>query len=173
LLEFLPLLKPVKGRMNLVELGQPFEVIIDYAHTPSSFEAILPPIRERVKGRIFCLFGSGGERDREKRPRQAEVAARYCDVLILTDEDPRGEEPMELLEEIASGCPRLERGRQLFLIPDRPKAIRSAFAMAKPGDSVLLLGKGHENSIIYADHIMPYDEETEAVAALRELGYGR
>ncbi len=173
LLEFLPLLKPVKGRMNLVELGQPFEVIIDYAHTPSSFEAILPPIRQRVKGRIFCLFGSGGERDREKRPRQAEVAARYCDVLILCDEDPRGEVPMELLEEIATGCPQLELGKELFLIPDRPQAIRRAFSIARAGDTVLLLGKGHENSIIYADHIMPYDEESEAVKALKELGYGR
>ena len=172
LLELLPLLKPVKGRMNLVDLGQPFEVIIDYAHTPSSFEAILPPVRRRAEGRIFCLFGSGGERDREKRPRQAEVASRYCDVLILSDEDPRGEPPMELLEEIAAGCPQLERGSQLFLIPDRPRAIRHAFSMAKAGDTVLLLGKGHENSIIYADHIMPYDEEAEAVAALRELGYG-
>ncbi len=172
LIEFLPLLKPVKGRMNLVDRGQPFEVIIDYAHTPSSFEAILPAVRERIKGRIFCLFGSGGERDREKRPRQAQVAARYCDALVLCDEDPRGEKPMELLEEIAAGCPGLERGRELFLIPDRPTAIRSAFAMAKAGDAVLLLGKGHENSIIYADHIMPYDEETEALAALKELGYG-
>lgn len=79
---------------------------------------------------------------------------------------------MELLEEIAAGCPQLERGSQLFLIPDRPRAIRHAFSMAKAGDTVLLLGKGHENSIIYADHIMPYDEEAEAVAALRELGYG-
>ena len=76
------------------------------------------------------------------------------------------------LEEIAAGCPQLERGSQLFLIPDRPRAIRHAFSMAKAGDTVLLLGKGHENSIIYADHIMPYDEEAEAVAALRELGYG-
>ncbi len=173
LLQFLPQLKPVKGRMNLVDLGQPFELIIDYAHTPSSFETILPPIRKRAKGKIFCLFGSGGERDREKRPRQAEVAARYCDVLVLCDEDPRGEDPTELLEEIAAGCPQLERGRELFLIPNRPQAIRKAFSMAEAGDTVLLLGKGHENSIIYADHIMPYDEETEAVAALKELGYGQ
>ncbi len=172
LLQLLPLLKSVKGRMNRLDLGQPFEVIIDYAHTPSSFQAILPTVRQQTEGRVFCLFGSGGERDREKRPRQAEVAARYCDVIILCDEDPRGEVPMELLEEIASGCPGLERGEALFLIPHRPQAIRKAFSMAKAGDTILLLGKGHENSIIYADHIMPYDEESEAASALKELGYG-
>ncbi len=171
LVPLLSRLRPVRGRMTAVNKGQPFEVIIDYAHTPSSFQAILPPLRQRVQGRIFCLFGSGGERDREKRPRQAEVASSYCDILLLCDEDPRGEDPMALLEEIAAGCPRLERGKELFLIPDRPQAIRQAFAMAGPGDAVLLLGKGHENSIIYASHTMPYDEETEAEKALKELGY--
>ncbi|HWR10706.1 MAG TPA: UDP-N-acetylmuramoyl-L-alanyl-D-glutamate--2,6-diaminopimelate ligase [Rectinemataceae bacterium] len=171
LLLLLPALKPVRGRMMNIEKGQPFEVIIDYAHTPSSFEAILPPIRKRVEGRVFCLFGSGGERDTEKRPRQGAVAAEYCDVLILTDEDPRGENPMDLLEEIAAGCPELPRGKRLFLIPDRPQAIRKAFSLAKAHDAVLLLGKGHENSIIYKDHSIPYDEETEAIAALAEMGF--
>jgi len=171
LLPLLPSLKPVRGRMTGIDRGQPFEVIIDYAHTPSSFEAILPSIRKRVKGRIFCLFGSGGERDTEKRPRQADIASKYCDVLILADEDPRGEDPMALLEEIAAGCPGLERGKRLFLIPDRATAIREAFSMASPGDAVLLLGKGHENSIIYSKRSIPYDEETEAVAALGEMGF--
>jgi len=171
LLPLLPLLKPVRGRMTGIDRGQPFEVIIDYAHTPSSFEAILPSIRKRAKGTIFCLFGSGGERDTEKRPRQADIASKYCDVLILADEDPRGEDPMALLEEIAAGCPSLERGKRLFLIPDRAAAIRKAFSMAGPGDTVLLLGKGHENSIIYSNHSIPYDEESEAVAALGEMGF--
>lgn len=171
LVPFLARLRPVRGRMTAINKGQPFEVIIDYAHTPSSFQAILPPLRQRIKGKILCLFGSGGERDREKRPRQAEVASSYCDILLLCDEDPRGEDPMALLEEIATGCPQLERGKELLLIPDRPQAIRQAFAMAGPGDAVVLLGKGHENSIIYARHTMPYDEETEAVKALKELGY--
>jgi len=173
LVPLLARLRPVRGRMMNIERGQPFEVLIDYAHTPSSFETILPPIRARVSGRIFCVFGSGGERDTEKRPRQGEIAARYCDVVVLADEDPRGEDPMALLEEIAAGCPSLPRNERLFLIPDRPAAIRAAFSMARAGDAVLLLGKGHENSIIYADRSMPYDEETEATAALAELGYGR
>lgn len=171
LIPLLARLKPVRGRMTTVDRGQPFELIIDYAHTPSSFETILPPIRRRIEGRIFCLFGSGGERDREKRPRQGEAASRYCDVLVLTDEDPRGEDPMRLLEDIAAGCPDLPRGERLFLIPDRPSAIRKAFSMAKAGDAVLLLGKGHENSIIYSDRSIPYDEEAEALAALGEMGF--
>lgn len=171
LLPLLPALKPVRGRMMGIDCGQPFEVIIDYAHTPSSFAAILPSLRARVKGRLFCLFGSAGERDTEKRPQQGLIASKYCDVLILTDEDPRGEDPTALLEDIARGCPDLPRGERLFLIPDRPRAIRKAFSMAAQGDAVLLLGKGHENSIIYKDFSMPYDEETEATRALGEMGY--
>jgi UDP-N-acetylmuramoyl-L-alanyl-D-glutamate--2,6-diaminopimelate ligase len=173
LLPLLPQLKPVRGRMSIVNKGQPFEVLVDYAHTPSSFQAILPPLRERVKGKMICVFGSGGERDTEKRPQQGRVAANYCDIVILTDEDPRGEDPLVILEDMASGCPERKRDQDLFLIPDRKKAIRKAYALAKPGDLVLLLGKGHENSIIYARETIPYDEITEAETALAELGYER
>lgn len=173
LLPLLPELKPVRGRMTVVDRGQPFEVIVDYAHTPSSFQAILPPLRSRVRGRMICVFGSGGERDTEKRPLQGRIAAEYCDVVILSDEDPRGEDPMALLEDIAAGCPGLVRGERLFLIPDRRAAIRRAFCLAGPGDLVLLLGKGHENSIIYARGTIPWDEIAEAEAALAELDYER
>ncbi len=171
LIPFLPLLKPVRGRMTAIVRGQPFEVIVDYAHTPSSFQTVFPPLRERVKGCMICVFGSGGERDVEKRPRQGRIAADWFDVVILADEDPRGEDPMALLEEIAAGCPELARGERLFLIPDRPAAIRKAFSLAKEGDLVALLGKGHENSIIYAKGAIPYDEIGEAEKALAELGY--
>jgi len=167
-------LRPVRGRMTVIDRGQPFEVVVDYAHTPSSFETVLPPLKKRVEthgGRLISLFGSGGERDREKRPRQGRIAADWSDIIILTDEDPRGEDPMALLEEIAAGCADRQRGESLFLIPDRPTAIRRAFTLAQPGDVVLLLGKGHENSIIYADKTIPYDEITEAEKALSELGY--
>ena len=167
----LPMLKPVKGRMQRILAGQPFDVIIDYAHTPSSFREILPALRRERQGRILCVFGSAGERDRAKRPQQGRIAADTCDILILTDEDPRGEDPMAILEEIASGCPQLPRGDRLFLIPDRPTAIREAFSRAVQGDLVLLLGKGHENSIIYADHSIPYDEETTARSILADLGF--
>jgi UDP-N-acetylmuramoyl-L-alanyl-D-glutamate--2,6-diaminopimelate ligase len=173
-------LKPVRGRMTSVNRGQPFEVVVDYAHTPSSFEAVLPPLRERLNasgGRLICLFGSAGERDTQKRKLQGEIAACYSDIVILSDEDPRGEEPMSILEEIAqgceaaSGCGRMIRDETLLLIPNRPEAIRKAFSMARKGDLVLLLGKGHENSIIYASETVSYDEITEAETALNEAGY--
>jgi UDP-N-acetylmuramoyl-L-alanyl-D-glutamate--2,6-diaminopimelate ligase len=130
-----PLLKPVRGRMTAVNMGQPFEVLVDFAHTPSSFETVLPPVRERLNsrgGRLICLFGSAGERDIQKRKTQGEIAARYSDIVILADEDPRGEEPMAILEEIANGCEATEgcvdmiRDETLFLIPNRPTAIRKA-----------------------------------------------
>lgn len=166
-----PELKPITGRMTTLDMGQDFEVIIDYAHTPSSFETIFPPLRKRCEGRIFALFGSGGERDLTKRPLQGEIAGRFCDVVVLADEDPRGEDPRELLEGIAEGARKAGKksGIDLFIIPDRPTAIRKTFAMAQKGDIVLLLGKGHENSIIYKDYTMPYDEIAEAKKALEEM----
>ena len=169
-----PGLVPIKGRMTVVDQGQPFEVIVDYAHTPSSFETIFPPLRSRCRDhRIFAVFGSGGERDLTKRPLQGEIAAKFCDYVILADEDPRGEDPVELLKMIAVGAEKqgMKMGENLFITHDRPKAIRQAFSMAKAGDIVLLLGKAHENSIIYKDHVMPYDEISEAKKALNELNF--
>lgn len=166
----------VKGRMTSVNKGQDFEVIVDYAHTPSSFETIFPPLRKRCKGKIISLFGSGGERDTKKRSVQGQIASKWCDIVILADEDPRGEDSVELLEMIASGCKDengnfLKREERLFIIPDRKKAIRKAFELAKKDDIILLLGKAHENSIIYKDFVMPYDEISEAEKALSEMGY--
>jgi UDP-N-acetylmuramoyl-L-alanyl-D-glutamate--2,6-diaminopimelate ligase len=179
LIPLVPYLKPVRGRMTAINKGQPFEVMVDYAHTPSSFETIFPPLRERLNasgGRIISVFGSAGERDTKKRPEQGRIAADYSDIVILCDEDPRGEDPMAILEEIALGCaanPGADDSKtvnqDLFLIPDRPRAIRKAFSLAKPGDLVLLLGKGHENSIIYKDGKIDYDEITEAEKALDEI----
>ncbi len=169
----IPQLTPIKGRMTVIDEGQPFELIVDYAHTPSSFETIFPPLRKRCNGRIFALFGSGGERDLTKRPLQGQIAARFCDIIILADEDPRGEDPVELLKMIAEGALKEGKvmGENLFIIHDRPQAIRETFKMAQKGDIVLLLGKSHENSIIYKDYTMPYDEISEAKKALKELGF--
>jgi UDP-N-acetylmuramoyl-L-alanyl-D-glutamate--2,6-diaminopimelate ligase len=175
---FVSELKPVRGRMTSVNKGQPFELVVDYAHTPSSFMAIFPPLRTRLDktgGRIISLFGSAGERDTQKRAEQGKIAARYSDFIVITDEDPRGEKPMDILEEIAKGVETdaesgkdFAREKNLFLITDRPRAVRKAISLARGGDLVLLLGKGHENSIIYADHVMPYDEIAEAEKALGE-----
>ena len=174
LADLVPYLKPVRGRMTAVDQGQPFEVLVDYAHTPSSFNVIFPPLEERQKkagGKIISLFGSAGERDTVKRSEQGRIASRYSDIIILSDEDPRNEEPMAILEEIARGINGKTRNTDLFLIPDRPQAIRKAFSLAESGDLVLLLGKGHENSIIYAKKTLPYDEIREAKTALAEMGY--
>jgi UDP-N-acetylmuramoyl-L-alanyl-D-glutamate--2,6-diaminopimelate ligase len=186
-------LQPVRGRMTAVHSGgengqtgpggqaEPdFEVLVDYAHTPSSFETIFPPLRARldaasggdgnIRRRIIAVFGSAGERDRQKRPLQGRIAARWSDIIILTDEDPRGEEPMDILREIAAGIEppnAWTEGRNLFLIPDRPAAITKAVSLAERGDIVLLLGKGHENSIIYRDHTDRYDEISCAQAILK------
>ena len=169
----IPQLTPIKGRMTVIDEGQPFELIVDYAHTPSSFETIFPPLRKRCKGRIFAVFGSGGERDLTKRPLQGQIAARFCDTVILADEDPRGEDPVELLKMIAEGALKEGKimGENLFIIHDRPQAIRETFKMAAKGDIVLLLGKSHENSIIYKNYTMPYDEISEAKKALKEMGF--
>lgn len=171
-------LLPVKGRMTVINLGQPFRVLVDYAHTPSSFETIFKPLRAEMescpkKGRIIALFGSAGERDTVKRPRQGRIAGQYCDILILTDEDPRGEDSLSILKMISAGCPEKTENENLFLIPSRPEAIRKAFAIAKENDLVLLLGKGHENSIIYKDKVMEYDEISEAEKALKEMGFNQ
>jgi UDP-N-acetylmuramoyl-L-alanyl-D-glutamate--2,6-diaminopimelate ligase len=169
---FIPKLMPVRGRMTTIDKGQNFEVIVDYAHTPSSFETIFPPLRKRADekgGRIISVFGSPGERDTRKRAGQGRIASEWSDIVVLTDEDPRGEDPMTILEEIAAAAVNKIRNKDLFLIPDRPLAIRKAFSLAAPGDIVLLLGKGHENSIIYSrggKKTIAYDEIAEAEKAL-------
>jgi len=191
---FVKQLKPVRGRMTAVKRGQPFEVVVDYAHTPSSFRTIFPPLRSRMNrtgGRIISLFGSAGERDTKKRPQQGKIAACYSDIIVITDEDPRGENAMDILKEIAAGIENgggyfngeddadlksdtraeFTHNENLFLIPDRLCAIRKALSLARKGDLVLFLGKGHENSIIYADYAMPFDEITEVEKALAEMGY--
>ncbi|MDR2864037.1 MAG: UDP-N-acetylmuramoyl-L-alanyl-D-glutamate--2,6-diaminopimelate ligase [Spirochaetaceae bacterium] len=172
---FIPKLTPVRGRMTAIRRGQGFELIVDYAHTPSSFETIFPPLRRRLDetgGRIISVFGSAGERDRQKRSIQGSIAAQWSDIVVLTDEDPRGEEPLAILEEIAQGIKNKKPDETLFLIPERPVAIRKAFSLAKEGDLVLLLGKGHENSIIYSRDgrgTIKYDEIHEAEKALGEM----
>lgn len=163
-----------RGRMEPVAAGQPFAVIVDYAHNPDSFEQVLGMLRPLTAGRMIAVFGSAGERDVAKRAIQGAIAGRYCDLLILTDEDPRGEDREAIIAQIARGAEQAGRreGADYMRIPDRSAAIDAAMAAAGPGDLVLLLGKGHEGSIIYADHSLPWDEAAEARRALRALGFG-
>lgn len=165
----------IRGRMERIDLGQPFSVIVDYAHNPDSFEQVMGMLRPVTTGRMIAVFGSAGERDRAKRSLQGAIAARYCDLLVLTDEDPRREDPETIIADIAAGARQAGKasGSGYLSIPDRAAAIRAAMEYARAGDLVLLLGKGHESSIEYADGKHPWDEVAEARVALRELGYGR
>jgi UDP-N-acetylmuramoyl-L-alanyl-D-glutamate--2,6-diaminopimelate ligase len=125
-------------------------------------------------GELIAVFGSAGERDVAKRPMMGRIAGERCRLVIVTDEDPRGEDRDEILDQIAAGAEAagLRRGRDLLLVADRPAAIAAAIERARPGDVVLLAGKGHESSILYADGPTPYDERSAALAALAGLGYG-
>lgn len=163
----------VRGRMQRVDVGQPFTVLVDYAHTPAAFSKVMALVRPITVGKLICVFGSAGERDREKRPQQGAIAAQYCDVVYITDEDPRGEDALAIIDEIAVGARQYGRrdGVDLFCVPDRAAAIAAACADAGPGDMVLLLGKGHEGSIIYADGSIPWDEAAQVRAVLATLGY--
>ncbi len=165
----LPNLRPVRGRMNAIA-SEPFAVIVDYAHTPGSFRRVLPYFREHTRGRLIVVFGSAGERDREKRPLQGRIAGQLADLIILADEDPRGESRTEILDQIAAGCPGLEDGKELRKIPDRREAIVTALSLARPGDTVLLLGKGHETSIIGPNGPVAWDEELVVREELARLG---
>ncbi|MBT3275456.1 MAG: UDP-N-acetylmuramoyl-L-alanyl-D-glutamate--2,6-diaminopimelate ligase [Spirochaetales bacterium] len=164
-------LQGIYGRMNALEAGQPFSVFIDFAHTPDSFNQLIPEMKQASKGKLITLFGSAGERDTSKRRIQGEIAAKHSDIVVLTDEDPRGENPENILEEIAAGCAGLTRGKNLFLVPGRNKGIYRALEIANPGDTVLLLGKGHETSIVYAEGEVEWNETEAAKQCLQELGY--
>jgi len=166
----------VRGRMERVDRGQPFTVIVDYAHTPASLAAVLDSLAGMVGpggGRI-AVFGSAGERDVAKRTLMGRVAGERCRFVIATDEDPRGEDPMAILEQIGVGAEAagLRRGDDLLLIPDRRAAIAVAIARARRGDVILLAGKGHERSILYAGSGVPWDERRVAEECLAAAGYG-
>ncbi len=139
-------LSRVPGRMERIDLGQEFSVVVDYAHTAAALEEVLEELRPVTPARLWVVFGSAGERDREKRAAMGRVAGRLADLVVVTDEDPRGEERAAILEEIASGAEQAgaQRGSRLHLISDRVAAIDFAIAAALPGDTVLLAGKGHE-----------------------------
>jgi UDP-N-acetylmuramoyl-L-alanyl-D-glutamate--2,6-diaminopimelate ligase len=175
LVDALSSLEALPGRFERVAGDQPFSLIVDYAHTPGSFEKLFPFTRRFAAARIITVFGSAGERDVEKRSLQGAIASEYSDIIILTDEDPRDEERMAILDDIARGVEERSsafvRGESLLLIPDRRKAIRRALEVAQQDDLVLLLGKGHEASIIYPDGPVDWNERAVAEELLREAGY--
>ncbi|HVH64485.1 MAG TPA: UDP-N-acetylmuramoyl-L-alanyl-D-glutamate--2,6-diaminopimelate ligase [Candidatus Acidoferrum sp.] len=161
----------VSGRMERVDLGQPFSVIIDYAHTPQSLEKVLRELRPVTKGKLIAVFGSAGERDREKRPWMGEIAARLSDYAVFTNEDPREEDAMTILNEIAAGAEEVgwREDDNYVRIEDRREGIAYAVRRARPGDTILLAGKGHERSILIGKGKQPWDERAAAEAAIRGI----
>ncbi|HVS58430.1 MAG TPA: UDP-N-acetylmuramoyl-L-alanyl-D-glutamate--2,6-diaminopimelate ligase [Candidatus Saccharimonadales bacterium] len=166
-------LRSVEGRMTNIEEGQDFTVIVDFAHTPDSFEKLFKDLRPMVKGRLIALFGSAGRRDESKRAIQGELAGKYCDEVIVTEEDDRDVDGQEIMNQIAGGAEQVGkvRDKDLFLVHDRTEAINFAMQRAKKGDTVILLGKGHEKTIERADGEHPWDEiATAKAAAKKRLG---
>jgi len=160
----------IPGRMEHIHLGQDFTAIVDFAHTPNALERTLETAREMTDGRIIAIFGSAGLRDREKRRMMAEVSARMADITILTAEDPRTESLDDILGEMAGAAAEQGgvEGENFFRVPDRGEAIRIAINMAQPGDLVLALGKGHEQSMCFGVTEYRWDDRTAMRAALAE-----
>lgn len=169
--ETLATVQGVTGRMERIDEGQPFTVIVDYAHTPDSLEKVLNILRPLTDGKLMAIFGSAGERDRQKRPIMGKIAAEMTDFFVITDEDPREEDRLHILQEIAEGARSTGKreGEHFLCIADRREAIAAAFARAARGDTILLAGKGHEQSIIIGTSKIPWDDRRVAREELIKL----
>ncbi|HEY0511066.1 MAG TPA: UDP-N-acetylmuramoyl-L-alanyl-D-glutamate--2,6-diaminopimelate ligase [Thermoanaerobaculia bacterium] len=159
--------RPVPGRLEPVDRGQPFPVYIDYAHTDAALDAALRSAREVVGGKVAVVFGCGGDRDPGKRPLMGQVAGELADLVIATSDNPRGEDPLAILAAVEEGL-KASGNRFYRLIPDRREAIRAAIAAAAPGWAVLVAGKGHEREQIVGDKKLPFSDLEEIGKALEE-----
>ncbi|PSB03262.1 UDP-N-acetylmuramoyl-L-alanyl-D-glutamate--2,6-diaminopimelate ligase [Merismopedia glauca] len=161
----LPDFAGVPGRMEKVQIepGQKIGVFVDYAHTPDSLENLLKAARPFIPGKMICVFGCGGDRDRTKRPKMGEIAARLADVVVVTSDNPRTEEPNTIIQDILAGIPQ---SIQPIVTSDRSSAIETAILGAKPGDGVLIAGKGHEDYQILGTEKIHFDDREEAKKAL-------
>jgi UDP-N-acetylmuramoyl-L-alanyl-D-glutamate--2,6-diaminopimelate ligase len=155
----------VPGRFEPVAEGQPFEVIVDYSHKPDALESVLRTARELTEGRVICVFGCGGDRDRGKRPVMGRIASELADLAIVTSDNPRSEDPAAIIDEILAGVTR-----EVEVEPDRAAAIERALSEAAEGDVVLIAGKGHEQGQEFADRTIPFDDREVARDVLRRLG---
>jgi UDP-N-acetylmuramoyl-L-alanyl-D-glutamate--2,6-diaminopimelate ligase len=162
----------VPGRLEPVDTGQPFTVLVDYAHTPDALARVLEAVRPLAEGRVHVLFGAGGDRDHGKRPEMGETAARLADRVVLTSDNPRSENPAEILAAILAGIP----SSSLAIVevePDRRRAIARLLAGARAGDVVLIAGKGHETTQTIGDAVLPFDDREEARLALERASSGK
>lgn len=164
-------LKAVPGRFQRIDEGQPFLVLVDYAHTDDALRNVLKTARELARGHLIVVFGCGGERDRTKRPLMGEAAGSLCDFTVLTSDNPRSEDPLLIISDAVVGLQRT--GKPYVAEVDREKAIRRALGEAREGDVVVLAGKGHETYQVLKDQTIPFDDREVARGILREMGYGR
>jgi UDP-N-acetylmuramoyl-L-alanyl-D-glutamate--2,6-diaminopimelate ligase len=173
LIESVPRLQPVPGRFQPVHAGQPFSVIVDYAHSDDALRNLIALARQmtaQTSGRIITMFGCGGDRDRTKRPKMGQAAGAGSDFVVATSDNPRSEDPLAILAEIEPGLKAT--GVKYTVEPDRAAAIGVALKAAQHGDVVLLAGKGHEKEQILAGRTIPFDDAQIALSVLKELGYG-
>lgn len=172
ILEALSATPGVPGRMEAVAAGQPFGLFVDYAHSPDGLENVLKACQSFTQGRVICVFGCGGDRDRTKRPKMGRIAADLADYSILTSDNPRTEEPLEILREIEAGFRQVDSACPFYEVePDRARAIARAIELAGPLDVVLIAGKGHETYQIFPDRRIDFDDRLVARAAV-EARYG-
>ena len=165
-------LRGVPGRTERVDAGQPFHLLVDYAHTDDALKNLLQTLRELQPRRIITVFGCGGDRDRSKRPLMGAVAARLSDVLFLTSDNPRTEEPAAIARDVETGIrPELRPGKSVRTVLDRRQAMREALAEAGPGDVVVVAGKGHEREQIIGKRRLPFHDPTVLCELLQEMGW--
>ncbi|HET7122155.1 MAG TPA: UDP-N-acetylmuramoyl-L-alanyl-D-glutamate--2,6-diaminopimelate ligase [Solirubrobacterales bacterium] len=158
----------VPGRFEPVDEGQPFTIVVDYAHTPDSLENVLGAARRLTEGRVISVFGAGGDRDRDKRPKMGRAGAELSDLVVITSDNPRSENPEAIVAEVAAGA---EAAPELEVVVDRREAIALALARAEAGDTVVIAGKGHEQGQEFADgRKIPFDDREVAREELRKLG---
>jgi UDP-N-acetylmuramoyl-L-alanyl-D-glutamate--2,6-diaminopimelate ligase len=155
----------VPGRFEQIHEGQPFDVVVDYAHKPLALETLLGAVRELAVGRVICVFGCGGDRDREKRPQMGRIASELADIVIVTNDNPRSEDPDAIIDAIVAGAVS-----EVEVEPDRGAAIARAIDLAREGDVVLIAGKGAEQGQEFAERTVPFDDRDSAREALRTLG---
>lgn len=162
--------KGVEGRVEAVDEGQEFAVIVDYAHTPDGLENVLRTVNEFAKGRVICVFGCGGDRDRTKRPIMGRIAAKYAQQVIVTSDNPRTEDPDAILRDIEQGLLDDSVDQERYeLIVDRREAIQKAIEMASREDVVLIAGKGHETYQLIGSKVLDFDDRIVAKEAIRGL----
>ncbi|HEX2851197.1 MAG TPA: cyanophycin synthetase, partial [Acidimicrobiales bacterium] len=158
----------VDGHGEDVDAGQPFRVVVDFAHTAGAMAAVLDGVRFTAPAgaQVIVVFGCGGDRDPNRRPLMGEAAAAHADVVVVTSDNPRTEDPLHIVGQVAAGA---RAAKELMVEPDRRSAIELALGRARPGDVVVIAGKGHETGQIVGDEVLPFDDREVAVEVLGEV----